>query len=109
MQPRIALIALALLTGPAFAQDAYPSHPITMVVAFPPGGVADITARPTAFAMEKALKQRVIIENRPGAAGATGNSYFADAKPGRYNLLIALSSIPVIPVAGRLPGAKAPH
>ena len=51
MRQRIALIALALLAVPAFAQDAYPSRPITMVVAFPPGGVADITARPTAFAM----------------------------------------------------------
>ena len=53
MRHWIASIALALLAGPAFAQDAYPSRPITMVVAFPPGGVADITARPTAFAMER--------------------------------------------------------
>src|SRR5260221_4198167 len=109
MQPRIALIALALLTGPAFAQDAYPSHPITMVVAFPPGGVADITARPTAFAMEKALKQRVIIENRPGAAGATGNAYVADAKPDGYMLLMALSSLSGIPETERLQGPKTPY
>ena len=39
--------------GPAHAQDAYPSRPITMVVAFPPGGVADKNARPTAAALEK--------------------------------------------------------
>jgi tripartite-type tricarboxylate transporter receptor subunit TctC len=50
MHRRIALIALALLPVPAFGQDAYPTHPITMVVPFPPGGVADLTGRPTAFA-----------------------------------------------------------
>ena len=37
----------AFLAAPAFAQDAYPSRPITMVVPFPPGGVADLTGRPT--------------------------------------------------------------
>jgi len=109
MQLRIALIALAFLPVPVFAQDAYPSRPITMVVAFPPGGVADITARPTAFAMEKVLKQRVIIENRPGAAGATGNAYVANARPDGYTLLMALSSISVIPEAERLQGNKPPY
>ncbi len=109
MRRRIALIALALLPVPVFAQDAYPTRPITMVVAFPPGGVADITARPTAFAMEKALKQRVIIENKPGAAGATGNAYVANAKPDGYTLLMALSSISVIPEAERLQGNKPPY
>src|SRR5712692_10575028 len=109
MRQWIAPIALALLAGPAFAQDTYPTRPITMVVAFPPGGVADITARPTAFAMEKALKQRVIIENKPGAAGATGNAYVANARPDGYTLLMALSSISVIPEAERLQGNKPPY
>ena len=95
--------------APAFAQDAFPSRPITMIVAFPPGGVADITARPTAFAMEKVLKQRVIIENKPGAAGATGNAYVANSKPDGYTLLMALSSISVIPEAERLQGKKPPY
>src|SRR5258708_33474975 len=83
MHQRIALIALALLPVPVFAQDTYPSHPITMVVAFPPGGVADIPARPTAFAREKALKQRVIIENRPGAPLRAGMARGAHGEPGR--------------------------
>jgi tripartite-type tricarboxylate transporter receptor subunit TctC len=103
------LVILAILAAPAFAQDAFPSRPITMIVAFPPGGVADITARPTAFAMEKALNQRVIIENKPGAAGATGNAYVANSKPDGYTLLMALSSISVIPEAERLQGKKPPY
>ena len=102
-------VALCLFAGAATAQDAYPSRPITMVVAFPPGGVADITARPTAIAMERVLKQRVIIENKPGAAGATGNAYVARSKPDGYTLLMALSSISVIPEAERLQGHKPPY
>jgi tripartite-type tricarboxylate transporter receptor subunit TctC len=70
-----------------------------MIVAFPPGGVADITARPTAAAMEKILKQPVSVTNRPGAAGAVGNAAVANAKPDGYTILMALSSISVIPAA----------
>ena len=95
-----ALFALACTH--AFAQDAYPSRPITLIVPFPPGGVADITGRPTAVALEKALKQPVVIANRPGAGGAVGNSLVANAKPDGYTLLMALSSISVIPEADKL-------
>jgi tripartite-type tricarboxylate transporter receptor subunit TctC len=101
--------ALGLSAATVFAQDGYPTHPVTMVVAFPPGGVAELTGRPTAIAMEKLLKQRVIIENRPGAAGATGNAYVANSKPDGYTLLMALSSISVIPEAERLQGHKPPY
>jgi tripartite-type tricarboxylate transporter receptor subunit TctC len=103
------LVVLGLFAAAALAQDAYPTRPVTMVVAFPPGGVAEITGRPTAIAMEKVLKQRVIIENKPGAAGATGNAYVANSKPDGYTLLMALSSISVIPEAERLQGHKPPY
>ena len=93
----VALAALAV--APAAAQEAFPSRAISMVVAFPPGGVADITARPTAAAMEKILKQPVAVTNRPGAAGAVGNSAVANARPDGYTILMALSSISVIPAA----------
>src|SRR5215831_15656882 len=106
---RLAVLLAASLASLAFAQEPYPSRPVTMVVAFPPGGVADITARPTALAMEKVLKQRVIVENRQGAAGATGNAYVANSKPDGYTLLMALSSISVIPEAERLQGNKPPY
>jgi tripartite-type tricarboxylate transporter receptor subunit TctC len=84
---------------PALAQEIYPTRAITMVVPFPPGGVADVTARPTAAAMEKILKQPVAITNRPGAGGAVGNAAVANAKPDGYTILMALSSISVIPAA----------
>ena len=92
----------ALLSAPAIAQDAYPSRAITMVVPFPPGGVADVTGRPTAAAMEKILKQPVVPSNRPGAGGAVGNAAVANAKPDGYTILMALSSISVIPAADQL-------
>ncbi|MGH8663460.1 MAG: tripartite tricarboxylate transporter substrate binding protein [Burkholderiales bacterium] len=94
-----ALAAFALV---ATAQEQFPSRPITMVVAFPPGGVADTTARPTAAAMEKVLGQPVTITNRPGAGGAVGNAVTANAKPDGYTILMALSSISVIPAADEL-------
>lgn len=96
------VLLCAVAAAPAVAQDAFPSRAISMIVAFPPGGVADITARPTAAALEKILKQPVAVTNRPGAAGAVGNSVVANAKPDGYTVLMALSSISVIPAADQL-------
>ena len=73
--------------GPAFAQDAYPSHAITIVNAFPPGGANDIVTRPLAAAMEPVLKQPVVIETKAGAAGQVGAQFVASAKPDGYTLL----------------------
>lgn len=98
----IAGVLVALASTGAVAQEAYPSRAITMIVPFPPGGVADITARPTAAAMEKILKQPIAVTNRPGAGGAVGNAAVANAKPDGYTVLMALSSISVIPAADRL-------
>jgi tripartite-type tricarboxylate transporter receptor subunit TctC len=92
----------ALAAVSALAQEVYPSRPITMIVPFPPGGVADITGRPTAAAMEKILKQPVVVANRGGAGGAVGNAAVANAKPDGYTILMALSSITVIPAADAL-------
>jgi tripartite-type tricarboxylate transporter receptor subunit TctC len=94
------LIALAAL--PASAQEAYPSRPISIVAPFPPGGVADLTARPVAAAMEKALKNPVGVVNKTGAAGAVGMQFVAASRPDGYTLLLALSSISIIPEADKL-------
>ena len=98
----VAALLWATAVAPAIAQDAFPGRAIEMIVAFPPGGVAEITARPTAAAMEKILKQPVTVVNRPGAAGAVGNAAVANAKPDGYTILMALSSISVIPAADEL-------
>ena len=101
---QLALGALALLAAgwPAQAQEKFPSHPVTMVVPFPPGGVADQTGRPLAAAMEKVLKQPVIASNKSGAGGAVGMAAVANAKPDGYTILMALSSISIIPEADKL-------
>jgi tripartite-type tricarboxylate transporter receptor subunit TctC len=102
MRTRYLMSVLLLACGVAQAQDVFPSRSITMIVPFPPGGVADSTGRPTAAALEKVLKQPVAITNRPGAGGAVGNAAVANAKPDGYTVLMALSSISVIPEADKL-------
>ena len=64
--------AATLAAGRASAQDAYPSHSITIVSPFPPGGVSDTITRPLDAALEAVFKQPVVLENKAGAAGAVG-------------------------------------
>jgi tripartite-type tricarboxylate transporter receptor subunit TctC len=77
----------ALAASPAFAQDAFPSHAITIVNAFPPGGVNDLVTRPFASAMEAVFKQPVVVETKAGAGGQVGAQVGANAKPDGYTLL----------------------
>src|SRR3569833_2626814 len=76
----------ALAARPALA-DGFPSHAITIVTAFPPGGANDIVTRPLASAMEPLLNQPVVVETNGGAAGAVGAQYVASAKADGYTLL----------------------
>ena len=98
------VVALFSLTG--IAQDAYPTKPITMIVPFPPGGVADIVGRPLAASMEKTLRQPVIVTNRTGAGGAVGMAAAAKSAPDGYTILMALSSISIFPVSDRINGKQ---
>jgi tripartite-type tricarboxylate transporter receptor subunit TctC len=79
--------AAALAAGPAFGQDSFPSRPITIVNAFPPGGANDLVTRPIASAMEGVLKQPVVVETKAGAGGQVGAQVAATAKPDGYTLL----------------------
>jgi tripartite-type tricarboxylate transporter receptor subunit TctC len=97
-----AMMVLLALASSVGAQESYPSRPITIVVAFPPGGLADLTARPLAAALERVLRQPLIIANKPGAAGAVGNQYVATSKPDGYTLLVALVSISTLPEVDKL-------
>jgi tripartite-type tricarboxylate transporter receptor subunit TctC len=104
-----ATAALPFAGTAAQAQTDYPTRPVTMVVAFPPGGQADLAARPTAAALERILRQPVIVQNRGGAAGAIGNTHVARSAPDGYTLLMALSSLAVIPEAEKLFGRTPPY
>jgi len=78
---------MALCALPAAAQD-FPSHPIRIVVGFPPGGGVDLVARLIGQEMGKGLGQPVIVENKPGAAGSIGANFVAKAEPDGTTLLV---------------------
>jgi len=79
--------AASMMAAPAFAQEAFPSHAITILNAFPPGGVNDIVTRPFAAALELVFKQPVVVETKAGAGGQVGAQVGANAKPDGYTLL----------------------
>jgi tripartite-type tricarboxylate transporter receptor subunit TctC len=83
----IGTAATALAAGTAYAQETFPSHAITIINAFPPGGINDLVTRPLASAMEPILKQPVVVEAKAGAAGQVGAQFVAAAKPDGYTLL----------------------
>ena len=106
MQRRLLLAAAALAAcAPVAAQaPAWPSRPITLIVPFPPGGLADIVARPVAEALSRELGQPVVIDNKPGAGGGIGMGLAAKSKPDGHTLLMALSSLTVLPEADGILG-----
>ncbi|MFY3131854.1 Bug family tripartite tricarboxylate transporter substrate binding protein [Achromobacter ruhlandii] len=81
-----ALAVLAAAPIPAVQAAGYPEHPVTVVVPYPPGGGADIFGRAIANALQPALKQTVLVENKPGAGGNIGMAYVARAKADGYTL-----------------------
>jgi tripartite-type tricarboxylate transporter receptor subunit TctC len=103
MQRASLFLHILLLSSACLAQD-YPSKPITMIVPFPPGGVAEIVGRPLAVELEKSLRQPVVLINRPGAGGAVGMASVARAPGDGYTLLMGLSSISIFPVSDRING-----
>jgi tripartite-type tricarboxylate transporter receptor subunit TctC len=105
----LVVLALAALGSGAAAQEPYPSRPISIVNPFPPGGIADLTARPLASTFERLLKQPVVVVNKAGAAGAVGAQFASVAKPDGYTLLIALVSISSTPEVDKLFGRPATY
>jgi tripartite-type tricarboxylate transporter receptor subunit TctC len=98
---RFVLAAFACTSLSALAAD-WPERTVTMIVPFPPGGVADTVGRPVAEALSRTLGQSVVIENKAGAGGAIGMGYVAKARPDGYTILMALSSLTVLPEADKV-------
>ncbi len=98
------LLGVAAAWTPSIGAQSYPSRPVTIIVPFPPGGIADITARGIGPGMEKVLKQPVVVQYRPGAAGATGAQVAATAPADGYTLLSHLVSISTLPEVDKLFG-----
>lgn len=104
--PRSFLAALAALAAatvtllaafPAQAAGPYPDKPITLLIPYPPGGSADILARPLGAALQKKWGQPVVLEYKPGAGGAIASSQLARAKPDGYTLLMVLAAHAINP------------
>jgi tripartite-type tricarboxylate transporter receptor subunit TctC len=85
----LALLATVVPPAVATAQsDAYPTHPIRLIVPFPPGGGADFSARTLAQKMGDSMGQPIVVENRPGANGSLGADAVAKAAPDGYTILM---------------------
>ena len=88
-----ALVALLPGAGPAAQAADYPTRPVTLVVAFPPGGPSDVLARIIGKKLEQILGQPFVIENRPGAGGNVAAEQVARAAADGYTLLNGNNSI----------------
>jgi tripartite-type tricarboxylate transporter receptor subunit TctC len=87
----LALATLLIAGASAFAQDAFPSKPVHLLVPFPPGGAVDIVARTLSDELSKRWGQAIVVENRPGAGGTIAEAVAAKAKPDGYTLILVAS------------------
>ncbi|MGY8524355.1 tripartite tricarboxylate transporter substrate binding protein [Paracidovorax citrulli] len=87
-------LALACATSalPTAAAAQWPDKPIQLVIPYPPGGSADLLARPLALQLQQQLKQPVVLEYKPGAGGTVASQYVARARPDGYTLLMVLAA-----------------
>ncbi len=92
-----AVLAAASIVAVGAAHAEYPDRPINLIVPFPPGGTADNMARAMQPALQRALKQTVLVVNKAGAGGAIGVSQVANAPADGYNILLSLLSVASLP------------
>ena len=97
---RVLFVLVFMMTttvvGTCFAQDKFPTKPVTLIISWSPGGGQDLTSRALQPELQKALGQSVVIVNKPGGGGSIGFNYVADAKPDGYTVLQASPSINVL-------------
>lgn len=104
---RASLVVAALLAGPVYAQQPYPSKPIRLVVPVPPGGSLNLYTRYIGQKLGEALGQQVIVDNRPGANGMIGADIVAKASPEGYTLL--MGATPTLAISPTLYAGKIPY
>src|SRR6266849_8877248 len=98
------LFVLLLLMATAAAAQQWPTRPLKLIVAYPPGGSSDLMARIVAAKLADLWGQQVLVENKPGAAGAIGTDYAAKQPPDGYSFMIAhLGPIAVNPLLSSVP------
>jgi tripartite-type tricarboxylate transporter receptor subunit TctC len=90
-------VTLACTASAGFAQSGYPSKPIRLLVGFTPGGGTDFTARVLAQKLDDTLRQRVVVDNRPGAGQIIASELAAKATPDGYTLFMASAGFAVNP------------
>lgn len=102
---RVVVTALfACLLAPLASAQIFPSKPVRLVVGFPPGGLADITARILSEKLGSLWNQTVLVENRTGASGTIAADLVAKATPDGYTLLVILTNhVVVAAVQSKLP------
>ena len=92
----VMLAAIGCCAAGAIAQS-YPAKPVRMIVGFAPGGGTDVTARAIVQELSEGLRQRVLVDNRPGAGGVVGTEIAAKAPPDGYTVLMVNSGHTVNP------------
>src|SRR5688572_27527067 len=91
------LACTALIASAALHAQDYPTKPVRLIVSSSPGGGTDTTARMVSPKLTEFLGQQVVVENRPGAASMLGSEFVARAPPDGYTLLIAPSTLVIVP------------
>lgn len=96
----VTALSVSVTASTAYAEDRWPTKPISLIVPYAPGGTSDVLARILAAKLHAKLGQSVIVENKPGAGGNIGTNLVAKAKPDGYTFLVG-SSGPIV-IAGAL-------
>ena len=99
----IVLFILIVLPAVVLAADAYPSRPVRLIVAYPPGGGVDTVGRLIATKLSERLGKQVVVDNRGGAGGVIGTEFAARANPDGYTLLMASGGHTTQPALQKLP------
>lgn len=104
MRPLFFLALIALLIAPVAADAAYPERPVTVIVGYPAGGLADVVARQLVDNMKKKFPKGIAVVNRPGAGGSIGSSEVVQSKPDGHTIgLVPISNLVIQPQINDLP------